>query len=169
MLETTLGYLCKDDEVLMLHRTKKKEDINEGKWIGIGGKLETGESPKACMIRECREETGLLWKDPKLCADIDFIFYKDKKAEPFCEKMYLYTGDDFTGTLRACDEGVLRWIAWKDVGSLNLWTGDRIFLYFLRQNSPFFTMRLEYLGNTLVKAEKDGQELDLDDPRWQTI
>ena len=60
MKNTTLCYIKQNDKYLMLHRTKKSDDLNEGKWIGIGGHMEDGESPEECVVREVREETGLV-------------------------------------------------------------------------------------------------------------
>lgn len=171
MLETTLGYLEKGEEVLLLHRTKKKNDINEDKWIGIGGKLEAGETPLACMKRECLEETGLLWEDPRFRASIVFNFQKHPDDPVFSEIMYLYCGGHFCGTLRPCQEGDLVWMNWKDVGRLNLWKGDRIFLYYMRQPGAPFEMELNYLGDSLLSAFYNGHPVDLNDPRWsgQTV
>ena len=56
---STLCYIEKDNKYLMLHRIKKKNDVNEGKWIGVGGHVEYQESPEECLVREVKEETGL--------------------------------------------------------------------------------------------------------------
>lgn len=66
MILSTLCYIEKDGKYLMLHRTKKKNDINRDKWIGVGGKFEQGESPEECIEREVKEETGLDLKSYKL-------------------------------------------------------------------------------------------------------
>ena len=154
MLVTTLGYLInpKDQRVLVLHRTKKKGDINHDKWIGIGGKLEEGESVVACMQRECLEETGLIWKDPTLRGIITFNFRKDVEDPLFSELMFLYSGHEFEGQLKECDEGELCWLSWEELFQKNLWVGDRLFLTYMRQEEPLFYMRLDYLRDQLEAA-----------------
>ena len=94
MLNTTLGYIEKNGKYLMLHRTKKKNDINHDKWIGIGGKMECGETVLSCMQRECKEETGYDWHDPKLRAIITFNFQKEEDDPLFSELMSLFTGHE---------------------------------------------------------------------------
>ena len=106
MLQTTLCYLDVQNKTLMLHRIKKKNDVNHDKWIGIGGKFEHGESPEECNQREFKEETGLTLTDYRLRAIITFI-----SNESGCEYMHLYTADKFEGTLdENCSEGILKWI-----------------------------------------------------------
>ncbi len=154
MLVTTLGYLIhpKTHQVLILHRTKKKGDINHDKWIGIGGKLEEGESVLACMQRECLEETGLIWHDPCLRGIITFNFRQHRDDPLFSELMFLYSGHNFEGILKECNEGELVWLSWSELFEKNLWAGDRLFLALLQQELPLFYMRLDYLGDTLEKA-----------------
>lgn len=144
MKMTTLCYLKNGGRYLMLHRTKKQNDINEGKWIGIGGKFECGESPEECMLREFEEETGLKLTSYALKGIITFV-------SDVCETeyMHLFTADGFEGNIRGCDEGELEWINEAELLSLNLWEGDRIFLD-LMQKSGFFTLKLEYCGEKLV-------------------
>lgn len=144
MIETTLCYIEKDDSFLMLHRVKKEKDENAGKWIGVGGHIETGESPEACVKRETWEETGLTLKTCRLRGIVDF--YSDVWKD---ERMFLYTSDDFDGTLHECDEGDLKWVRKEDIFRLNLWEGDRIFLDFLKRGTPFFHLDLYYEGNDL--------------------
>lgn len=154
MLVTTLGYLInpQDQRVLVLHRTKKKGDINHDKWIGIGGKLEEGESVLFCMQRECLEETGLIWKDPTLRGIITFNFRKQVEDPLFSELMFLYSGHEFEGQLKECNEGELVWLSWEELFQKNLWGGDRLFLTYMRQEEPLFYMRLDYLGDQLEAA-----------------
>lgn len=166
MVVTTLGYICHQDEVLMLHRVKKKHDINQDKWIGIGGKLENGETVLACMKRECREETGLDWKDPTLRAIITFNFRKNPEDELFSELMFLYTGTDYEGSLADCPEGDLVWKNWQQIRELNLWKGDLIFIYYMQTSIPLFYMELNYLADKLVSATLNDKPVDLSDPRW---
>ena len=148
MIESTLCYIKKDDSYLMLHRTKKKNDVNEGKWIGVGGKLEAGETPEECVNREVYEETGLKLSSYSFRGIINFASegWED-------EKIYLYTSDSFLGKLTECKEGVLEWINEGDIFSLNLWEGDRIFLKRLLEGGPFFTLNLSYKGDELISYE----------------
>ena len=153
MLETTLCYLTRGDEVLMLHRVSKKNDVNAGKWIGVGGKLERDETPEACVLREVREETGLTLTQWQYRGIVDF------ESEDWAERMHLYTADGFSGKMTDCDEGKLAWIARDKVDSLSLWEGDRVFLRLLVQGEPFFRLKLVYHGETLTSAYLNGKEI----------
>lgn len=166
MLVTTLGYLSKDNQILMLHRTSKQNDINHDKWIGIGGKLEDSESVLGCIQRECKEETGLTWTNPTLKAVITFNFRKHPEDPLFSELMFLYCGGQWHGEMKDCDEGELVWIDQDQISSLNLWQGDRIFMYYMNQDLPLFYMELNYLGDTLISATFNEQPVDLHDSRW---
>ena len=151
MKETTLCYLLRDGKVLMLHRVKKQKDINAGKWIGVGGHLEEGETPEMCLVREVREETGYLLGKADLRGIVDFV--PDTAEE---ERMYLYTSEDFSGEeLPDCDEGILRWVPEEEALSLSLWEGDRIFLRLLREGRSGFYLRLVYEGDVLTGSELD--------------
>ena len=161
MVNTTLGYIEHDGKYLMIHRIKKKNDINKDKWIGIGGKMEPGETVLDCMKRECKEETGLDWHDPTLRAIITFNFQKDETDSLFSELMFLYTGKDFSGELIECDEGELVWIEKDKIKNLPLWTGDLIFLDLMQQDIPLFYLRLDYVGDRLVLAELDEKKLEI--------
>ena len=142
---TTLCYIEKDNCYLMLLRNKKKDDPNEGKWIGVGGKAEKGESPDECMLREVFEETGLTLTDYRFLGIITFI--SDTWED---EYMMLYKGISFDGTLRAdCDEGQLRWIPKEDILQLPLWEGDRLFLSKMLKNAGQIHMKLVYEGDCL--------------------
>lgn len=164
MLVTTLGYLEEQGKILMLHRIRKKNDINQDKWIGIGGKLEDGETVLACMQRECREETGLIWKNPELRAVITFNFRKHEDDPLFSELMFLFCGGEYEdGGEARDDEGDLVWVSWQDLTSLNLWKGDLLFLKKLRDHDPFFFMELSYIGNDLIHASINEEEIDLSD------
>ena len=151
---TSLLYIERDGKYLMLHRTKKEHDPNEGKWIGVGGKFEADESPEECAIREAREETGLTVLRPVFRGIVTFI--SDRCPT---EYMHLFTAADFTGELRDCDEGELAWVEKSRVTDLPLWEGDRIFLSLLAEGAPFFSLKLVYRGDTLVRATLDGREL----------
>lgn len=147
MKVSTLCYITEGERVLMLHRTKKKEDINAGKWLGVGGKPEEGESPLDCVKREAREETGLTLLSPELRGVITFAsdIYET-------EYMFLYTCDEFCGAIdRECDEGELRWVNKSEVSELPLWEGDRVFLpLILEEESGFFSLKLSYSGEKLI-------------------
>lgn len=148
MINTTLCYIEKNNKYLMLHRTKKENDLNEGKWIGVGGKFEKDETPEECLLREVKEETGLTLTNYKMRAVITFI-----SNEWETEYMYLFTADEFTGNLVGCDEGELEWIDKKKIPLLNIWEGDKIFLEKLLADSTFFTLKLVYEGNKLVESK----------------
>lgn len=130
---------------LMLLRNKKQKDVNEGKWIGVGGRMEPGESPEDCICREVLEETGLTITEYRLRGVLTFSSegWED-------EYIFVFTSDKYTGDLKECDEGELRWIDKTEIMNLNLWEGDRIFLKNLLNDDPFFSMRLSYKGDHLT-------------------
>lgn len=151
---TTLCYIEKDGCYLMLHRVRKKNDVNHDKWVGIGGGLEENESPEECLLREAREETGLRLTKYRLCAVITFV--SDNWPG---ELMFLYHATDFTGALcEDCAEGTLEWIPIDRLSELPQWEGDAIFLRLLREDAPFYTLKLRYEGETLVEAIRNGTE-----------
>ena len=150
---TTLGYIETRESYLMLHRVKKEQDVNEGKWIGIGGKFEYGESPEECMIREAKEETGLAVTSMKFRGILTFIC---DKQDP--EYICLYTIDGFSGQLKECDEGELLWVPKDEIFGLNLWEGDRIFFDLLQKEVPFFSLKLCYEGDQLLEAVLNGEK-----------
>lgn len=123
MILTTLAYLEQDDHYLMLYRNKKENDINEGKYVGIGGKMEGDESPREGCIREIKEETNL---DAHQLTYQGMITFVNDICET--ELIFIYVVTEFSGTIHECDEGELRWIAKDKVLDLNLWAGDRYFL-----------------------------------------
>jgi 8-oxo-dGTP diphosphatase len=143
---TTLCYIERDGEYLMMHRIKKQNDVNHGKWIGIGGKFEENETPLECALREIKEETGVVAYNLKYRGIVNFI------SDIFeTEVMHLFTTDSFDGDINFdCNEGVLKWVKKTEVLDLNLWEGDRIFLDFLTQDRPFFKLTLTYKGDTLI-------------------
>lgn len=148
MKNTTLCYIEKDDQYLMLLRNKKKIDLNKGKWIGVGGKFEDGETPEECLLREVYEETGLTLTSYHFRGIITFI-----SDEWETEYMHLYTADAYDGELKECDEGELRFIPKKDIFDLNLWEGDVLFLRLLLEDSEPFYMKLVYEGDKLVESK----------------
>ena len=154
MKNTTLCYVLKDDQVLMLHRIKKKNDINKDKWIGIGGKFEGEESPDECLLREAKEETGLTLTSWRCRGVVTFLNEGDSG-----EYMYLFTADGFEGELIDCDEGELQWVSRDFVNELPTWEGDRIFLDLLWQDAPFFLLKLRYVHDKLVEAVLNGKRI----------
>ena len=126
MILSTLCYIEKNGCWLMLHRVKKKNDVNHDKWIGVGGKFEEGESPEDCLLREVREETGLTLTEYRFRGLVTFV-----SNEAPTEYMHLFTAGGYTGTLRDCDEGTLEWVPIGQVENLPLWQGDKIFLELL--------------------------------------
>lgn len=143
---STLCYLKKDDSYLFLHRTKKEKDVNEGKWIGVGGRLEPGESPEECVCRETEEETGLILDSYRMRGILSF---SSEGWEDEC--IFVFTSEEFHGEEKVCDEGDLCWIKKDSIMDLNLWEGDRIFLKMILDDEPFFSMKLSYKGNKLVE------------------
>ena len=152
MINSTLCYLERGGEYLMLHRVKKEKDLNKDKWIGIGGKFEEKESPEDCLKREALEETGLTLTRWRFRGLVTFV-----SNEAPTEYMHLFTADGFEGEMKACDEGTLEWVPVGEITSLNLWPGDRIFLRLLADEAPFFSLKLTYEGSSLVGVEREGR------------
>lgn len=144
MINTTLCYIEDNDKYLMLYRNKKKKDINKNKWIGLGGHVEENETIEECLVREVYEESGLIIKDYKLRGKI--IFYIDD----IVETSYLFTSNNFSGTLKECNEGELSWVPKKDLFKLPMWEADPLFLKKLLNNEPFFVMELVYKNDILI-------------------
>ncbi len=144
---TTLCYIEQNNKYLMLYRNKKENDINKGKWIGIGGHFEKNESPEDCLLREVKEETGLTLENYKLRGIITFVYNENDT-----EYMFLYTAkaNCNTDNIKSCNEGELKWIDKSDVMSLNLWEGDRIFLDLLNKDTDVFSLKLVYNNDKLV-------------------
>ena len=154
MRNTTLCYIEKDGKYLMLHRTKKENDLNQDKWIGVGGKFEDKESPEECVTRETLEETGLTLTEFDYRGIVTFV--SDKWET---EYMHLFLGKAFTGDIKECDEGVLEWVEKKKVKELTLWEGDKIFLDLMEKEVPFFSLKLVYEGDALLEAVLDGKKI----------
>ena len=151
MRNTTLCHIEKDGAYLMLHRVKKENDLNHDKWVGIGGKFEDKESPEECNFRETKEETGLTLNSARYCGIVTFV--SDVWET---EYMHIFHSNDFFGEIKDCDEGTLEWVKIKEIYNLPIWEGDKIFLRLIEENAPFFSLKLEYKGDTLVSAILNG-------------
>ena len=146
MLNTTLCYIEKDGAYLMIHRIKKKKDMNKDKWIGVGGKLEAGESPHDCARREIFEETGALPSGLRYRGIVTFV-----SDEFGTEYMHLFSASGVVGEINYdCNEGTLEWVKKEDVKDLPIWEGDKIFFELLDSDSPFFSLKLVYEGEKLI-------------------
>ena len=146
---TTLCYIEKDGKYLMLHRVKKHHDINAGKWIGVGGHVENGETPEECLLREVKEETGLVLTAYRLHGLVTFL---SDACEP--ELMCVFTADAFDGEMIECDEGELAWVDKSEVLALPTWEGDHVFLErLLSGDERFFSIKLRYEGDKLVEKK----------------
>ncbi|MBE6975348.1 MAG: 8-oxo-dGTP diphosphatase [Ruminococcaceae bacterium] len=155
MYNSTLCYVLRGNDVLMLHRVKKKNDVNRDKWIGIGGKFEANETPDECLLREAWEETGLKLTSWRCRGIVTFL----PNAPWEGEYMYLFTADGFEGEIGDCSEGDLQWVSRDFLDRLPKWEGDRIFLDLLWQDAPFFLLTLRYDGDRLTEAVLNGQKI----------
>ena len=154
---STLCYLEKDDQYLMLHRVVKKNDVNKDKWIGVGGHFEQDESPEECLLREVCEETGYTLTSYRFRGIVTFV-----SGDGVTEYMHLFTADGFEGEPVPCDEGVLEWVPKNQIDELNIWEGDKIFFRLLTQEEPFFSLKLVYDGKGgLVSAALNGSAMEL--------
>ncbi len=163
MRNSTLCYLENArGEYLMMHRVKKKADINKGKWIGVGGGFEEGESPDECLCREVLEETGLTLTEFQFRGVVTFLCC-DQKSDQF---MYLFTATGWTGELNMdCSEGELAWVPKEKVPDLPVWEGDKIFLRLLAQEAPPFLLTLDYRSESgqdrLTRAVLNGKDVSV--------
>jgi len=142
----TLCYVRKNGRTLMLHRVKKKDDVHEGKWNGLGGKFEPGESPEDCVKREILEESGLRIKAPLLKGVLTFPDFA--REEDWY--VFVFTASKFTGKLLDSDEGNLAWIKDGELLKLNLWEGDKVFLPLLKRRGHF-SGKFHYKDGRLTK------------------
>lgn len=145
----TLCYIESDDKILLLHRIKKKKDVHEGKWIGVGGKIEKGETPEECIIREVKEETGLTIKNPTLKGVMTFPDFSDDEDS----YVFIFTANEFEGKLIECNEGELKWIEKAKVLDMPTWEGDLIFLKWLLENRSFFSAKFIYENGSLKEHD----------------
>jgi 8-oxo-dGTP diphosphatase len=148
MILATLCYLKRNGKTLMIHRNKRPNDIHAGKWNGLGGKFEAGESPEDCVIREVREESGLTIQSPRLHGLLAFTNFKGNDWYVF-----VFTAHEFEGELsQDTPEGKLDWIPDDEILRLPLWDSDHIFLPWLNGES-FFSARFRYDGEKFVDHE----------------
>lgn len=129
----TLCYVRRGGKTLMLHRVKKPNDIHQGKWNGLGGKLLPGESPEDCVVREVREESGLRLSAPRFRGFLTFPGF-DGEDDWY---VWVFTANRFSGHLIDSAEGVLRWVPDRAISGLPLWDGDRIFMKWLSRRKTF--------------------------------
>ena len=148
MIKTVICYLEKGDKVLMLYRNKKENDLNGGKYIGVGGHIEKGETIEDAVIREVKEETNLD------IVTLDYfgkvIFYIDD----YIEEMYVFTSSEFTGELSECDEGTLYWVDKNKILDLPLWEGDKYFIELIKSNIRDFELCLTYKNDKLINVNR---------------
>lgn len=153
---STLCYIERDGKYLMLHRTVKENDVNQDKWIGVGGHFEADESPEECLLREVKEETGYTLTSYRFRGLVTFV-----SGNGVTEYMSLFTADGFEGEPIPCDEGELEWVDVAKIPTLNIWEGDKIFLRLLAEDHPFFSLKLVYDGqDRLLEAVLDGVALE---------
>ncbi|MDY2685341.1 MAG: 8-oxo-dGTP diphosphatase [Selenomonadaceae bacterium] len=155
---TTLCYIEQDGNYLMMHRVKKQHDINHDKWVGVGGHFEPDETPEECLLREVREETGLVLDAFRLRGII--TFQSDRWQT---EYMFLYTAHEFHGAFvgrDGCCEGTFEWVPKDEVSKLPIWEGDKIFFRLLEERQSVFSLKLRYVGDELVEKALDGRPLD---------
>ncbi|WP_067143095.1 NUDIX hydrolase [Oceanivirga salmonicida] len=145
----TVTYLEKDDKILMLYRNKKENDINKGKWIGVGGHIEEFESPYESAIREIKEETGFIANSLDYRGLITF-----KSDDNDVEYIFVFSTEDFSGEMIECDEGDLHWIDRNKIFELNIWEGDKDFLdKIINKDKNVFMVKSTYVNNKLVKRD----------------
>ena len=147
MILATLCYVKQNGKTLMVHRNKKPNDIHAGKWNGLGGKFEAGETPEECVRREVQEEAGLVIQNPRLHGLLMFPKFKGNDWYVF-----VFTATEFQGELIESPEGRLAWIEDNKLTSLNLWASDHIFLPLL-EAGKFFSAKFEYEGDVMRRYE----------------
>lgn len=142
----TICYIDNGKEFLLLHRNKKPNDVHEGKWIGVGGKFEAGETPEECARREIFEETGLIAKDLDLQGVITFPEFTPENDW----YTYVFRVTDFEGQVKECDEGTLEWVPYDQILKKPTWEGDVTFLSWILEGKPFFSAKFSYVDNILT-------------------
>lgn len=153
---TTLCYIEKENQYLMMHRVKKEKDLNKDKWVGVGGHFLEDETPEECLLREVKEESGLTLTSWKFRGIVTFLSDEWPEAEYMC----LYTADGFEGVPGECDEGMLEWVDKDKVYDLPIWEGDKVFFRLLESRNDFFSLKLRYEGEKLAEVVLDGKNLE---------
>jgi len=152
MFLCTECFIQKDGKTLMLHRNKKENDINKNKWIGLGGKFEQGESPEECLIREVKEEAGVILSKFKLRGIV--TFNNAENSPDYLYYIYIYTASEYIGEIGSCSEGELHWVDNDKIFDLELWAGDRLFWDWILNDRGFFSANFIYDDNEkLIKND----------------
>lgn len=141
----TLCYIFKDSKVLMINRNKRKDDMHFGKWNGLGGKFNPGETPEECVVREVYEESGLKIKNPELKGFLTFPAFDDEEDW----YVFVFIAKYFEGKISPSEEGSLKWVEWEKVTKLPLWEGDKYFLDWLHQDK-FFSAKFIYKNGKYI-------------------
>lgn len=142
----TLCYIKDSGKTLMLHRIKKENDMHEGKWNGLGGKIDEGETPEECVIREVKEESGITIKNPVMKGILTFPAFDDNDEW----RVFVFTASEYEGTpAKSNREGNLEWVDDDNILGLNLWEGDKYFLKWMNENK-FFSAKFNYKNGRLV-------------------
>lgn len=149
-IAATLCYVKNKGKTLMLFRNKRKNDIHEGKYNGLGGKMESGETPLECVKREVFEESGLKIKNPPLKGLLIFPDFDGKNDW----MVFVFTAKTFSGKLKKCSEGDLTWVKDNKLLSLNLWEGDKVFLKYLDKKG-FFSGVFYYRNKKLISHKME--------------
>jgi 8-oxo-dGTP diphosphatase len=143
----TLCYVRREDKTLMIHRVKRPNDMHQGKWNGLGGKLEAGETPEACAIREIREESGLEVDELNLRGVLTFPGFSNDEDW----YVFVFTAQAKPGETVDPSEGFLEWVPNAKLLDLNLWEGDREFIPWL-DHPKFFSGMFRYVDGDLVES-----------------
>lgn len=151
MVLSVLIYLRRAHQTLMLYRNKKKNDLNAGKWIGVGGKIESGESPYEAIVRETREETDYVLHSARFVGVVTFIDHREKDYE---EMMFMFTSTDFSGEMKTCNEGDLHWIDDERIFDLPMWEADPYYLAWLNDDDVHLA-KAEYADGRLVNYHEE--------------
>ncbi len=154
---TTLCYISRGDDILFIHK-RSDSNPNAGKYLGVGGHFEKGESPEECCRREILEETGIR-SDELSCFKYRGLvtFVSDRYG---VEYMHVFTAE-YKGMRDVvpgnCDEGELMWIPSADIYGLPVWEGDKVMFdcLYKEEGERFFSLKLEYRGDTLAGCEKN--------------
>jgi 8-oxo-dGTP diphosphatase len=147
-ITASLCYLKKNGKTLMMHRVKKADDIHHGKWNGLGGKMELGETPEECVVREVKEESGFRIKNPNLRGIMTFPKFDGKNDWI----VFLFVAHQFKGKQVECNEGDLEWVPDNKLIKLPLWEGDKLFFKWLEQKN-FFSAKFVYQKGKLRKHQ----------------